>query len=202
MSVRPPAPPATRAFTPPAPHARLDHMLLAMAVPRASLSDMFATTLTISAPKRKAAAAAPSRSSHYGLSNDSSATLVIVALSRVAQVRDEVILQRAAQTPTGMTLVALLRAMVLRVALSDVGGAVSSFSELSAASLFNLGASVVANQRSYDGGLSLPAKLPWQRAKALVNAVLEALSAALGWRPSSFRFCSLLRTAFGYFGLV
>ena len=68
-----------------------------------SLPSMFATTLTIGAPKRKAPAsgAVSSRQSHYGLSNDSSAALGLVALSRVAQVRDDDILQPAAQTPVG-----------------------------------------------------------------------------------------------------
>ena len=140
---------------------------------------MFATTLTIDAPKRKAPAsgAVSSRQSHYGLSNDSSVALGLVALSRVAQVRDDDILQPAAQTPVGASLIALLKAAALRVARSDAGGADPSFDELSVASLFNLSASVVATQRLYDGGLSLPAKLPWPRAKALVNAMLGALNA-------------------------
>lgn len=153
-----------------------------------ALSEMFASTLTIGVSnggnKRKAASAsgsvASSRQGHFGLSNDSSASLALVALSRVGRVRDDEILQPAAQTPVGTTLIAYLKAVVLRVAQSAVGGAQPPFGELSVASLFNLSASAIATQRLYDGGLSLPSTLPWARAKALVNALLEGVSAVRG----------------------
>ena len=57
-------------------------------------------TLAIGAPKRKAPAGGggSGRVGHYGLRDDSSAQIALVALSRVAQARDEAILQTAAQT--------------------------------------------------------------------------------------------------------
>ena len=63
------------------------------------LSQNFAT-LAIGAPKRKAPSGGE-RAGHYGLRDDSSSSLALVALSRVARARDEPILQSAAQTPAG-----------------------------------------------------------------------------------------------------
>ena len=136
-------------------------------------------TLAIGAPKRKAPAGGggSGRVGHYGLRDDSSAQIALVALSRVAQARDEAILQTAAQTPAGVALLALLKAAVLRVAVT-VGGADPSLSSMSVMTLFNLSGSGVASQRLFDGGLSLPTKLPWPQARALVAALLNALNAA------------------------
>ena len=156
-------------------------------------------TLAIDAPsKRKAPAAASSSSSsastassttgrrastgggggHYGLNNDSIHSLALVAVSRLIMARDEDIVRVAAQTPIGATVLSLLRAAVVRVATSAGGGAAPSFDQVSAATLFNLSGSVVANRRQYEGGLSLPSKLPWPRARVLTNALLESLNAA------------------------
>ena len=141
--------------------------------------------LSIDAPnsKRKAppssgtSSGGSSRVGHFGLSNDSSASVALVALSRLVQAKEDLILQPAAQTPIGSFVLPLLRAAVLRVATS-VGGADATFNEVTANSLWNLSASVVATQRLYDGGLTLPSKLPWPRARALVGALLDALNAA------------------------
>ena len=128
--------------------------------------------------KRKAGGgAAPSRVGHYGLSNDSSVALAFVVLSRLVQSRDDAILQSAASTPVGASILAMLKAVTLRVATS-VGGADAALNEVNMASLFNLSASAIATQRLYNGGLSLPSKLPWPRARALVNALLESVNAA------------------------
>ena len=146
------------------------------------LSESFAT-LAIGAPKRKAPSGSE-RAGHYGLRDDSSASLALVALSRVARARDEPILQPASQTPVGSALLSLLKAAVLRVALA-VGGADGSLNAQSVTSLFNLSGSGVATQRLYDGGLSLPSKLAWPKAKALVSALLDALNAARGSEPGA-----------------
>ena len=45
---------------------------------------------------------------------------------------------------------------------------------------FNLSASHVATKKLYDGGLSLPSKLRWERAKALLAALLDSLASARG----------------------
>ena len=136
-----------------------------------SLINLFAAaTLSIGAPsskstKRKAlpsssasnasSTTASNRVGHFGLSNDSSASIALVALSRLMQSRDDGVLQPAAQTPMGASMLSLLKAAVLRVATS-VGGADAGFNELTATSLWNLSASVVANQRLYDGGFRYP----------------------------------------------
>ena len=73
---------------------------------------------------------------------DSSSSLALVALSRIARARDEPILQSAAQTPVGATLLSL-KAAVLSVAVS-VGRADPSLSTQSTSSLFNLSGSGMA----------------------------------------------------------
>ena len=61
--------------------------------------------VTIDAPaKRKA-----SSCGHYGLANDSSLAVRLVALSRLMQARDDEILSPAAQSPTGVVLLDALR---------------------------------------------------------------------------------------------
>ena len=150
------------------------------AVGRFSLAKSLATlSIGVGAgDKRKAGGgAAPSRVGHYGLSNDSSVALAFVVLSRLVQSRDDAILQSAASTPVGASILAMLKAVTLRVATS-VGGADAALNEVNMASLFNLSASAIATQRLYNGGLSLPSKLPWPRARALVNALLESVNAA------------------------
>jgi hypothetical protein len=66
---------------------------------------------------------------------------------------------------------------MLRVALTTAG-ADASLNDQSMATLFNLSASTIHAKRLYDGGLSLPSKLPHARAKTLVTAMLDALNAA------------------------
>jgi len=67
--------------------------------------------------KRKAASA-----SHFGLSVDSSEPVRIVVISRLAHAKDDEILAVASQSPTGVAVLAALKAMVRRVAVT-VGGA-------------------------------------------------------------------------------
>ena len=93
--------------------------------------------------------------------------------------RDDDILHPAAQSPVGIAVLDALRAAVLRVAVAS-GGADSAMSEMQVTTFFNLSASHVATKRLYNGGLSLPSKLPWERAKALLAALLDSLSSARG----------------------
>jgi hypothetical protein len=130
--------------------------------------------LEIGAPKRKASSIS---SGHFGLANDSSASLALVALSRLVRSRDEPTLTGVARSALGQAILAALRAATLRVAVA-VGEADPSLGEAQMATLFNLSASHVAIQRLYDGGLSLPSKLPWPKAKAAVAALLDALGNA------------------------
>jgi hypothetical protein len=130
--------------------------------------------LEVGAPKRKASSIS---SGHFGLANDSSVALALVALSRLVRSRDEPTLVGVARSALGQAVLAALRAATLRVALA-VGGADPSLGEAQITTLFNLSASHVATRRLYDGGLSLPSKLPWLRAKELVAALLDALGNA------------------------
>jgi hypothetical protein len=130
--------------------------------------------LDVGAPKRKAFSIS---SGHFGLANDSSVALALVALSRLVRSRDEPTLAGVARSALGQAVLAALRAATLRVALA-VGGADTSLGEAQMQTLFNMSASHVAAKRLYDGGLSLPSKLPWPRAKELVAALLDALANA------------------------
>ena len=150
----------------------------------ASLSFSF-STLSIDAPKRKAADIVPAsgRAGHYGLASDSSRPVRLVALSRVLAQRDEQILESAARTSEGAAFLAALRGAVLRVAKA-VGGADAALDESNVVTLFNLAASHVQQRRLYDAGLSLPIRLPWPEARALLGALLDGLGAV---RTSSAR---------------
>lgn len=125
--------------------------------------------------KRKASGA--SSASHWGLSSDSSARIALVALSRVMRAREDSVLAAAAASPAGAALLSALRAAVQRVAVA-VGGASPQLGDVQVTSLFGMSGSTVANRRQYDGGLTLPSTLPWQQAKALLRALLDALNAA------------------------
>jgi hypothetical protein len=130
--------------------------------------------LEVGAPKRKASSIS---SGHFGLANDSSVALALVALSRLVRSRDEPTLVGVARSALGQAVLAALRAATLRVALA-VGGADPSLGDAQITTLFNLSASHIATRRLYDGGLSLPTKLPWPRAKELVAGLLDALANA------------------------
>jgi hypothetical protein len=74
---------------------------------------------------------------------------------------------------------ASLRAAVLRVAVA-AGGADAGLNETSVATLFNLSGSSFDRQARYDGAsLTLPSRLPWPKAKALVRVMLDSLAASL-----------------------
>ena len=114
--------------------------------------------LSIGAPKRKMVAD-PKRYGHHGLANDAAAPLSLVALSRIVVVRDESILQTAAQTPIGVMFLGALRAAVRRLALSPSGGATAAFGDTTTNALFNTSASTIAVQSRYStAGLTLPVR--------------------------------------------
>ena len=94
-------------------------------------------TLSIGAPSKRKA-----RDSHYGLSTDSRSTLALVIISRLAQIRDEALLEPAAASPVGATFLAFLRAAMVRLAL--IAGADASFNDQSIATLLNMSASNIA----------------------------------------------------------
>ena len=125
--------------------------------------------------KRKAAGA--SSSSHWGLSSDSSTRLGLIALSRLVRARDDLVLAAAAASPIGAALLSALRDLVQRVAVT-VGGASPQLGDVQVATLFSMAGSAIANRRQYEGGLSLPGVLPWERARLLVRHLLDALNAA------------------------
>ena len=123
-----------------------------------------------SSGKRKAPSGA-----HYGISNDSSELIATIVLSRLTRTRESSILGASAMSPVGIALLASLRAVVQRVAIAS-GLADAAFSEANATSLFNQSGSTVAKKKLYDGGLSLPSRLPWTAAKTVVVALLESLA--------------------------
>jgi hypothetical protein len=148
-------------------------------------------SLSIDAPKRKAAFD-PKRSGHYGLPNDSATPLALVALSRIAQARDDAILNAAATAPVGALLVNALRAAVHRLARD--GGATSAFTDATANAFLQTAASTIAMQRRYaQAGLTLPSALPWASAKKLAQALLDSVT-AVRHSASGMRLHTLLLT--------
>jgi hypothetical protein len=116
---------------------------------------------------------------HWGLPTDSASRLVLIALSRLLRTQDEMMLTQAAGSPVGSAFLASLRAAVLRVAVV-AGGADTSLNETSVETLFNLSGSSFDRQARYDGAsLTLPSRLPWPKAKALVRVMLDSIAASL-----------------------
>jgi hypothetical protein len=129
---------------------------------------------------------------HWGLPSDSSDRLSLIALSRLVRSPDLLTVGQVFENPPGVAVLAALRGVVLRVAVA-VGGADMSLSDESIKTLFNLSGSTFVSQRKYDGGLSLPSKLPFSSAKALAKAMLDALAAALVTPDGSRLMTILLR---------
>ena len=112
---------------------------------------------------------------HDGFPTDSSNSVRVVALSRLLASREASIVEASAQTPIGFAFIAALQTIVLRVALSHAG-ANQGMTELQVQTFFNMACSYVQAKRLYDGGISLPTLWPHDRAKALLEALLETLS--------------------------
>ena len=129
------------------------------------------------AAPRKRKAAVPR--AHWGLPTDSALRLVLIALSRLLRTPDEMMLTQVAGSPVGGAFLASLRAAVLRVAVA-AGGADAGLNETSVATLFNLSGSSFDRQARYDGAsLTLPSRLPWPKAKALLRVMLDSIAASL-----------------------
>ena len=91
---------------------------------------------------------------------------------------------------------AAVRAAVLRVAVW-AGGADAGLNETSVDTLVNRGGSSFDQQARYDGAsLTLPARLPWPKAKALVRVMLDSLAASLVVAEGSLLHRMLLQLPF------
>ena len=146
------------------------------------------------AAPRKRKAAVPR--AHWGLPTDSASRLVLIALSRLLRTPDEMMLTQVAGSPVGGAFLASLRAAVLRVAVV-AGGAYTSLNETSVATLFNLSGSSFDRQARYDGAsLTLPSRLPWPKAKALVRVMLDSIAASLVVAEGSLLHRMLLQLPF------
>ena len=146
----------------------------AAAPPAANLIELAFQRLTlapIAAPGSKRRAAG-----HAGLSSDSSASVGLVALSRLLATKAETILEVSASTAAGAAFTIALQGVVLRVAVR-VGGASPQLDDGNVRGLFNLSASHVAQPHLYNAGWSLPSRLPHAQAKALLTGLLDALTA-------------------------
>ena len=146
------------------------------------------------AAPRKRKAAVPR--AHWGLPTDSASRLVLIALSRLLRTPDEMMLTQVAGSPVGGAFLASLRAAVLRVAVV-AGGADTSLNETSVETLFNLSGSSFDRQARYDGAsLTLPSRLPWPKAKALVRVMLDSIAASLVVAEGSLLHRMLLQLPF------
>ena len=142
--------------------------------PAANLVELAFQRLTLapvaaSGSKRRAAG-------HAGLSSDSSASVRLVALSRLLATKAEMSLEASASTAAGAAFTIALQGVVLRVAVR-VGGASPQLDDGNVRGFFNLSASHVAQQHLYNAGWSLPSRLPHAQAKVLLSGLLDALTA-------------------------
>ena len=114
---------------------------------------------------------------HFGLPTDSSERLSLIALSRLVRSTNLQMLNQIATSPIATALLAALRPVVQRAAAAV--GAID-LNTTSVDTLFNLSGSSFVSQSKYDGSsLSLPDKLPYASAKALVRSLLDSLTVAL-----------------------
>ena len=122
---------------------------------------------------------------HYGFNSDASTSIGLIALSRLARVKDACNLERMASSPFGIALLTALRSLTLRVALD--AGFDQGLSDANVIILFNLPGSSTRYQSQYGDFGSLQSRLPWPQYKRLVAALLEALTTArqsqLGYTP-------------------
>ena len=133
-----------------------------------------------------AAAAAPGRLSfaiahsvaigaHYGASSDAALPIATIALSRLVRVKEANYLGSIAATPLASAVLAALKAAVLRAAIYAIDpGLTASNIEV----VFSLQGSTTKYQQQYEGtGFqgSLQARVPWQRFRHLVAAILDTL---------------------------
>lgn len=142
-----------------------------MSLPLLSLA-----TLSIGADaQRKRRKAAPRGAG--GLPVDSASSVRLVVISRLTTARDLPILEPMAATVVGQALITGLNGVVLRAAVST-GLASPQLDAGNVLTLFNLSGSHVHSQRLYDGGLTLPSRLPHAAARRLLAALLDAVTAA------------------------
>ena len=114
---------------------------------------------------------------HWGLPSDSAERLSLIAFSRLVRSLDLLTLNQVASSPVGVAVLTALKGVVLRVAVANGGAEINA---ISVATLFNLSGSSFASQSRYDGSsLSLPDKLPYAGARALVRSMLDSLTVAL-----------------------
>ena len=114
---------------------------------------------------------------HFGLPTDSSERLSLIALSRLVRSTNLQMLNQIATSPIATALLAALRPVVQRAAAA---AGTAELNTTSVDTLFNLSGSSFISQSRYDGSsLSLPDKLPYQNAKALVRSMLDSLTTAL-----------------------
>ena len=121
--------------------------------------------LDVGAPKRKLGVTAV----HGGLPTDTSLPVRLLVLSRFIRTKDEAILLQTIQTPGGAAALAALEAAFAAAAAALTVTQVKSF--------FAQSGSAVATKRLWEAGLTLPAALPWEKAKQMLAALLAALAA-------------------------
>ena len=112
---------------------------------------------------------------HYGINSDASTPIRMIALSRLVRTKEVDASARMGVTPIGITILAALRALVVRVALA-IG--INGFSEANAGTLFQLHGSATKYETQYGEFGTLQSRLPWPKFKVLVASLLDALTAA------------------------
>ena len=122
-------------------------------------------------------AAKRGRTGHYGLVNNSSSPIKLVALSRLVRSADVSNLEDIANSAAGKALLAALRRVTLSVA-SASGQADPQLNATQIETFFNTPASTIHSQHLYATHFSLPSKMPHPFARKLLDELLDVLSAA------------------------
>ena len=133
---------------------------------------------TVGAPKRVPSKECSRASTgHGGVRFDSGRhTVGIILLSRLLMSTDEQYLQRIAQSNYGTGILQRMREMVLEVARPTA----PSLEMAQVQTLFNTVGATLKRADVYNGLLSLPSRLSFERARAVYIAVLDAVTSESG----------------------
>ena len=146
--------------------------LVRLSIDASGVSDAFAqlwSVLPVGAPRKRAS------TGHGGARIDSGQhTMAAILLSRVLKTTDDSVLGGAASAPYAITLLQQLRGLFLAMARREGSTALEA---AQVQTLFSMAGSTILSRQAYGTLLSLPCRLPFDRAQDLVRRLVEAVTA-------------------------
>lgn len=115
---------------------------------------------------------------HFGLNSDSSSSIRLILISRLARTRDEALADRMAASPICVAFLLAIRSLVQRIGVR-LEGVSPLLSESNVQNLLNLPGSASKYESQYGQQIgTLQSRLPWSKFRKLTSALLNAVTAA------------------------